>query len=114
MDEVFTGIGVGLATRLHHRTAGDAQSGVRADQVEVVDVVSVTVSVEARLDPGADVKLEFQAALAEAVHRPQAHFHDGFGDRAGIPEVRAVYDLELHCCCCWGMARPSSPITFAG
>src|SRR5258708_37165302 len=87
---------------------------MRADKVEVVDVVAVTVEVGARFDPGADVELEFEAPLPEAVHRPQTHFHDRFGDRAGIPEKSAVHDLELHCCCCWGMARPSSPITFAG
>src|SRR5260370_36979574 len=87
---------------------------MRADKVEVVDVVAVTVEVGARFDPGADVELEFEAPLPEAVHRPQTHFHDRFGDRAGVAEKGAVHDLELHCCCWCGVARPPPPTTSAG
>src|ERR1700737_1853198 len=113
MHEVFAGTGVRFTARLDDRPARDAQASVRADEVEVVNVVSVAVLVTTRRDSRADVELELKASLPEAVHRPEAYLHDGLGDRARVTVVRAVHNLELHrssvsamcpadCCCCWG------------
>src|ERR1700736_3482104 len=87
---------------------------MRAHQVEVVDVVPVTVAILARLDSGADVQLELETSLPVAVDRPQPHLHDRLRYRSDIPVAGLVHDPQLHCCCCWGIALPSSPTTLAG
>ena len=77
---------------------------MRADEVEVVDVIAEPVYVGSRLQTVAQLEPEIDAALAVAVHRLEAHLHHRLGDRARIPVAGAVQDLELHdrtfCCCC--------------
>ena len=115
LHELFAGIVIRGQSGFDSRAADHAQTGVRADQVEVVDVVAIPVDVSLRFYAVAQLKVEVEAALAVAVHGLQPDLHHGLGDGSGVPVPRAVHDLELHlCCCCWGMPRPSSPVTAAG
>src|SRR5262249_20220043 len=114
LDQLLSRLGVGRQTGLHGGAADDAHAGVRPHQIEVLNLVAVAVHVALGLDAMAQLQLEADAPLAVAVHGAQPELHDRLGDRPGVSIPRAVHDLELHCCCCWGMPRSSSPATAAG
>ena len=83
-------------------------------EVEVVDVVAETVHVGARFHAVAQLEPEVETSLPVPVHRTKADLHDGFRNRGCVAVPGVVHDVEPHCCCCWGMPRPSSPVTAAG
>ena len=66
----------------HCGAADDAQSRVRADQVEIVHMVAEAVLVGACFQTVAQLELEIEASLAVAVHRPQPDLHHRLRDRA--------------------------------
>src|SRR5260370_12844092 len=118
LDQLLALIGGRFQPRLDHRFADDVQAGVRPHEIEVVDAVSIAVPRGVCLDSRADVEDEFQASLPISVHRLELHLHHRLRDRPHVPISGLVHHLELHwpftCCCCWGIALPSSPITLAG
>src|SRR5205807_7894377 len=111
LHQLLAGFGVRVEARFHRGTADHAQARMRADEVEVVNLIAEPVDIRACLHAMAQLELEVEAALAVAVHRTEPDLHHRFGDRARIPVARAVHDLELHCC---GIPWPSSPVTAAG